>query len=315
MVSRGATVSAPLALVPAPPAAPRAPFRHLNALWVQVTGTLCNLTCTHCFNASGPKDPWIRRMEPARVRAAVDEAAAMGVKEIYYTGGEPFLHPDILELTQHALRHAPTTVLTNGTLITRAVAERLGALAAAGRYSLEIRLSLDAAAREANDAIRGRGVFDRVLRAARLLEAQGLLPIITVSEMALERDAGGSAPAGQPAADGPSAGPYAALREMLLAAGIRRPRIKIIPVFHMGRLVEKSRALTPAHLEGFDFGLLQCTESRAVTADGVYSCPILAGLPGARLSAGSLAESLGSCALYHSACVTCYETGMTCRNF
>jgi hypothetical protein len=102
---------------------------------------------------------------------------------------------------------------------------------------------------------------------------------------------------------------------MLLGAGVRRPRIKIIPVFHMGRLAERDRHLTPAHLEGFDHSLLQCTETRAVTADGVYACPILAGLPGARLSAGSLAQALQPCSLYHSACVTCYETGMTCRNF
>jgi hypothetical protein len=141
------------------------------------------------------------------------------------------------------------------------------------------------------------GVFAKVLRAARALEARGVLPIITVSEMAL----------------GPE--PYQRLREMLLAAGLRRPRIKIIPVFHMGRLEERDRHLAPAHLEGFDYGLLQCTETRAVTADGVYACPILAGLPGARLSPGNLAEALKPCPLYHSACVTCYETGMTCRNF
>ncbi len=308
-------MSPPLTLSPAPPAAPRAPFRQFGALWIQVTGTWCNLTCTHCFNASGPKDPWIQRMEPAQVRAAIDEAASMGVKEIYLTGGEPFLHPQILDLIEYALRHAPATVLTNGTLIGEAVADRLGELAAASRYSLEIRLSLDAAHRGANDAIRGKGVFDKVLRAARLLEARGLLPIITVSEIAMERDPEGSGPTDQPGADDPSGGPYARLREMLLAAGIQRPRLKIIPVFHMGRLAEKAQALTPTHLDGFDLSLLQCTETRAVTADGVYSCPILAGLPGARLSAGSLAESLTPCALYHSACVTCYESGMTCRNF
>ena len=298
-----------------PSTAPRAPFRHLGALWIQVTGTWCNLTCTHCFNASGPKDPRIQRMEPAQVRAAIDEAASLGVKELYYTGGEPFLHPDILDLIEYALRCAPTTVLSNGTLITEAVADRLAALAAASRYSLEVRLSLDAVDGETNDAIRGKGVFDKVLRAAVRLEVRGLLPIITVSEIAMERGSDGAAPTGQPEANGLPAGLYAFLREMLLAAGLRRPRLKIIPVFHMGRLAEKARALTPAHLEGFDFSLLQCTETRAVTAQGVYSCPILAGFPGARLSAGGLADSLGPCTLYHSACVTCYETGMTCRNF
>ena len=276
---------------------PRAPFRQLVALWIQVTGTWCNLTCTHCFNRSGPRDPWMKTMDSAQVRAALDEGTALGIKEVYFTGGEPFLHPEIVDLLAYALAHAPTTVLTNGTLIGEALADRLGAAAAASRYSLEVRLSLDALDPEANDAIRGVGVFRKVLRAARALESRGLLPIITVSELALEPE------------------PYDRLREMLLAAGVRRPRIKIIPVFPMGRLEERDRHLDPAHLEGFDYSLLQCTETRAVTADGVYACPILAGLPGARLSAGSLAQALQPCALYHSACVTCYETGMTCRNF
>jgi MoaA/NifB/PqqE/SkfB family radical SAM enzyme len=274
---------------------PRVPFRHLNALWVQVTGTWCNLACTHCFNSSGPKDPWIQPMEPARVRAAVDEGVSLGVKEIYYTGGEPFLHPELVDLTAYALHHAPTTILTNGTMIPDAVAGRLGRLAAAARYSLEVRLSLDAADGETNDAIRGRGVFQKVLEAGCRLEAHGLLPIFTVSEIANAS--------------------YDHLRARLLAAGILRPRVKIIPVFPMGRLREADRHLTPADLEGFDVSLLQCTETRAVTADGVYACPILAGLPGARLSSEKLGEALDSCALYHSACVTCYETGMTCRNF
>lgn len=293
---------------------PAAPFRGLTALWIQVTGTWCNLTCTHCFNASGPKEPWIKQMATAQVRAAIDEGVARGVKELYFTGGEPFLHREIVDLITYALRHVPTTVLTNGTMITETMADQLAAAAAASRYSLEIRLSLDAPERKANDAIRGRGVFDKVLEAARRLEARGLLPIITVSEIVM-----GQAPAGsQPARDASEdllSGPYARVRNLLLAAGIRRPRIKIIPVFHMGRLPERDRRLTPAHLEGFDFTLLQCTESRAVTADGVYACPILAGLPEARLSSGSLAEALQPCRLSHSACVTCYETGMTCKNF
>jgi hypothetical protein len=51
-----------------------------------------------------------------------------------------------------------------------------------------------------------------------------------------------------------------------------------------------------------------------VAADGVYACPILAGLPGARLSDGALAAALGPAALYHAACVICHRTGATCRN-
>jgi hypothetical protein len=51
-----------------------------------------------------------------------------------------------------------------------------------------------------------------------------------------------------------------------------------------------------------------------VAAGGVYACPILAGLEGARLSTGSLEASFQPTPLYHPACVTCRQTGMTCRN-
>ncbi|MGH6690468.1 MAG: radical SAM protein, partial [Gammaproteobacteria bacterium] len=73
--------------------------------------------------------------------------------------------------------------------------------------------------------------------------------------------------------------------------------------------------LTEEMLQGFDCSLLQCSETRVVADGGVYSCPILAGLPEARLSEGSVQESLTPCRLYHPACVTCYQTGMTCKNF
>lgn len=73
--------------------------------------------------------------------------------------------------------------------------------------------------------------------------------------------------------------------------------------------------LTEKRIEGSDRGLLQCTESRVVAHGGVYPCPILAGLPGPRLSAGGLEESFKPTPLYHPARVTCHETGMSCRNY
>ena len=101
--------------------APLAPFVHLTALWIQVTGTWCNLECTHCLNASGPREPWLRPLDAAAVRRAIADAERLGVKEIYFTGGEPFLHQEILPLLALSLSVAPTTVLTNGTVITAAM--------------------------------------------------------------------------------------------------------------------------------------------------------------------------------------------------
>lgn len=285
---------------------PHAPLSHLASLWIQVTGTWCNLTCTHCFNSSGPEEPWLKSLDADAVFRAIREAEELGVREIYFTGGEPFLHRRMLAFLEAALVVAPATVLTNGTLIRESTAEALAALAARSRYSLEVRVSIDDVDPEANDRVRGKGAFAKAMRAVQLLTERGLLPIVTATEISM----------GGLSAD-PEQGMYARLRRMLLVHGIAKPRIKIIPVFRMGRLqqIGNPTLLTPEMLQGFDFTTLMCAETRVVAHGGVYACPILAGLPGARLSDGRLREALGPCALYHPACVTCHETGVACKNF
>jgi len=111
-------------------------------------------------------------------------------------------------------------------------------------------------------------------------------------------------------------GLYTRFRNFLLSLGIDKPRVKIIPIFPIGRMaVVGAPLLTEEVLQGFDFSLLQCSETRVVADGGIYSCPILAGLAEARLSEESLQDSFKPCRLYHPACVTCYHTGMTCKNF
>src|SRR6266852_378124 len=260
-----------------PAAAPRAPFLRLSTLWIQITGTWCNLECVHCINASGPADPWLKPVSPEVVRRAIREAEELGVKEIYFTGGEPFLHAEMLALLGDALEVAPTTVLTNGTLIDEAMADGLAALARRASYSLEVRVSLDDTDPETNDRVRGAGSFSKAVAA-----------IVRMNDR---------------------------LRGFLMAHGIEKPRVKIMPVFALGRLGrEGDPRLTEADLAGFDRGHLQCSESRVVGDGGVYACPILAGLPGARLTEGTLKESFADAPLYHPACVTCVQTGMTCKN-
>ena len=281
---------------------PTAPLLELSTLWIQVTGTWCNLTCTHCLNSSGPVDPWLKSLETDTVIQYIKEAADLGIKEIYYTGGEPFLHKDMLLLIAHALEVAPTTVLTNGTLITDQVADDLGALAHTSPYSLEIRISIDDVDPHKNDRIRGKGAFAKAVRALQLLYSRGLLPIVTATEILRDELPEGT-------------GMYERFRDLLFSLGIDKPRVKIMPVLPTGRMEGEGGSLvTPEMLQGFDFSLLQCSETRVVADGGVYACPILAGLPGARLAEKSLKEAMKPCNLYHTACVTCYETGMTCKN-
>ncbi len=319
----------------APNAVPELPFLGLETLWVQITGTLCNLTCTHCFIACSPDNHTLEFMSGEQILGYIDEAAAEGVKEIYFTGGEPFLHPEVFEILEASLAVAPTAVLTNGVLLTERFASRLAALADASRYSLEIRVSLDAPDEEANDAIRGAGVFRKALGGVRRLHNAGLMPIVTACELVVEErtDAipvaavgavgklDGELPDGvDPLMVPPKPGDdrfYRRFYDLLIGEGVERPRVKILPVFNMGMLEGRRRdtLLTPEDLDGFDTGNLQCATARLVAHDGVYACPILAGETAARMSDNGLAAALEPCSLYHPSCTTCYVTGMTCRNY
>ena len=286
-----------------PAGVPLAPFVRLTTLWIQITGTWCNLECVHCINASGPRDPWLPPLDGETIRHAIREAEALGVKDIYFTGGEPFLHPEILPLLASALEVAPTSVLTNGTRINARIADALAKLAVDAPYSLEIRVSLDDVDPDLNDRVRGRRAWARAVRAIRLLDARGLLPIVTATEIV--------------SAESPDdTRMYDRFRDFLRSLGLEKPRVKIMPVFPVGRLAGRAtERLAEDDLAGFDRGTLQCAETRVVAAGGVYACPILAGLPGARLSTGDLAASFRPAPLYHPACVTCHRTGMSCRNY
>ncbi len=288
--------------MPDPGVFPHQPFHHLDALWIQVAGTLCNLSCAHCFVSSGPGVENHRMMPRAAVRERVAEGLALGVREIYLTGGEPFLHSEILEIVADVLEVAPCTVLTNGTLFTRQRVTALAALSDAARHTLEVRVSLDGETAEAHDRLRGAGAFERAMAGILDLDRAGLLPIVTVTQLAAD--------------DG-------AFRERLLAMlrgrGVARLRLKVLPLFRLGRETGRSgdydalETLRGLPSEAFDPGRLQCGSSRAVTSEGVFVCPLLVDEPAASMGS-SLADTLRPFELSHGACFTCHVTGMTCGN-
>jgi len=280
------------------------PLVDLYSLWFQVTGLLCNLRCRHCLVDSSPDNKSMAFLEPERIREVLGEAASRGVKEIYFTGGEPFLHRDMAAILADSLRVAPTSVLTNGTLITEKLAARLGDIARESPYSLEIRVSIDHPDPEQNDAVRGKGSFQKATRALLRLEAQGLLPIATATEFVFEEK------------QLQTCGMYEAFRKALLEAGIKRPRIKLMPVFRTGKLEDPSTgtAITECMMETTDPMSLQCSTTRVVTAEGFYACPILVGKPEGRVGNGTLESALAPISLSHHACRTCFDTNMTCSN-
>jgi AdoMet-dependent heme synthase len=311
-------VSPPLAWVSIP---------HLDDLWFQVGGTLCNLTCHHCFISCSPKNRSFGFLSLDEVKRRLEESVALGVKEYYFTGGEPFLNPEMTDILCETLRYGPATVLTNGTVLKDAWLERLRAAEEASLYSLEFRVSIDGFSPQTNDPIRGIGTFERAMEGVEKLVEHGFLPIITaartwpiekdhqvvgefVEMLKAHRISSRHTPCAVASPDGTRSVP---------TTYWDRPRLKILPTLHIGAEQQRTHGyhdderVTPQMLDGYDRSQLVCQHSRIVTDRGIQVCPILIESADSILGQ-SLEESLRPYAIQHGACWTCYQFGAICSN-
>jgi len=285
--------------------APTVPLAALDQLWFQVSGTVCNLRCKHCFISCAPDNHSFWFMGRAEVKRHLEASVDLGVKEYYFTGGEPFMNRDLLGILEDTLALGPATVLTNGTLLPPRTVRALRALAEASRYSLELRVSLDGVTESSNDAIRGAGAFRRTLAGIERLASAGFLPIITAM---------------QTWEDDRSEATLAAFRELLASVGYRRARLKILPPLRIGAEAERSHGYLPEErvthemLHGFDLDQLLCRRARLVSARGVHACPILLDASSALLGRSLREAARRPARLAEQACYTCYRSGAICSN-
>jgi TusA-related sulfurtransferase len=139
-----------------------------SRLWLY-TNFDCNLHCDYCCVRSSPTAPR-RELGLARVQQIAREAAELGVKEIFVTGGEPFLLEDIGDILLSCAATAPTTVLTNGMLFTGRRGESLRTLP---RDRIVLQISLDSATPELHDLHRGPGTWARTREGIQRARAYG----------------------------------------------------------------------------------------------------------------------------------------------
>ncbi len=147
-------------------------------LWIY-TNFHCNLACDYCVVASSPRAR-PRSLELAYFRRLVDEALAEDFAEIYLTGGEPFLHPDIVSMLEYCSDRIQTVVLTNAMLFHGRRKHELDRLA--GREQLVLQTSLDGATAASHDAWRGSGSFARALAGIQHANRLGLPLRVAMTE-------------------------------------------------------------------------------------------------------------------------------------
>jgi hypothetical protein len=229
----------------------RTPVGH--RLWAY-TNFDCNLACSYCCAESSPRAD-SRRLDPAVAKQAFDEFTALGGRELFLTGGEPFLHPELADLVRVA-QGLERTILTNAMIFGRG--RRLETLEQMDR-DVTLQVSLDSATADLHDRQRGAGSWARAL--AGIGQARDLGFRVRVAATMYDED-----PLG-----------VASLHERLDAEGIAR----------------EDRVIRPVAQEGFaDAGVHVSIDTLepepTITADGAWWHPVAVTNPHLRIHDGPL---------------------------
>ncbi|MEO3759682.1 radical SAM protein [Mycobacterium sp. B14F4] len=211
-------------------------------LWMY-TNFHCNLACDYCCVASSPQAPR-RELGADRIARLAKEAAAWGVHDIFLTGGEPFLLPDIGTIVNSCARLLPTTVLTNGMVFK---GRGLRELESIPRDNVALQISLDSATPTLHDAHRGHGSWDKAVDGIRLALGMGFRVRVAATVAA------------------PGPGELSDLHRLLDNLGIPPEDRVVRPIAHEG-LATEGVVITRAAL----------VPEITVTADGVYWHPVAA---------------------------------------
>ena len=283
----------------------RVKLKALTTLWFN-TGTLCNLTCLNCYIESSPTNDALSYLTTAEAKAYLDEIAALGlpVSEIGFTGGEPFMNPDILEMIAEALDSGfEVLVLTNAM---KPMEHRKAGLLAQKNERLTIRVSLDHHSDAVHEAERGVGTWEKTIDGLQWLAQEGFSIAVAGRRLTQESEAD--------AREG-----FAALFERL---GIP------IDAFNPGRLVlfpEMDATQDVPEITTACWGILHkspddvmCASSRMVVKrrgaqrPAVIACTLTPYDPQFELGA-TLAEALGEVPLNHPHCARfCVLGGASC---
>lgn len=147
----------------------------LRTLWFN-TGSLCNIACANCYMDSNPKNDRLAYITLTEVRAYLDEIAAnaLPVEEIAFTGGEPFMNPELTDILGECLdRGFRALALTNAMKPLHHKRPALLALRERHGESLALRVSMDHYTVERHEAVRGAGTWTPMITGLKWLAENG----------------------------------------------------------------------------------------------------------------------------------------------
>lgn len=148
-----------------------------ETLWFN-TGTLCNIECANCYILSSPTNDALVYITADEVTSYLDQIEARGwpIREIGFTGGEPFMNPQMIDMARACLsRGYEVLILTNAMRPMMRKSMRAGLLELRDDYrdKLTLRISVDHYRPELHDEERGAGSFEKTLEGMRWLRDSG----------------------------------------------------------------------------------------------------------------------------------------------
>lgn len=149
-----------------------------KTLWFN-TGTLCNIECVNCYIESSPTNDKLVYITADEVSDYLDqiETRKWPITEIAFTGGEPFMNPQMIEIVRRSLaRGYEVLILTNAMrpMMRAKMQARLKELNATYPGKLTLRISVDHYDAGLHDAERGVGAFEKTLTGMKWLRDAGI---------------------------------------------------------------------------------------------------------------------------------------------
>ncbi|MCB4454218.1 radical SAM protein [Leisingera sp. McT4-56] len=153
------------------------PLSRPETLWFN-TGTLCNIECSNCYILSSPTNDALVYLSEGEVKDYLDQIAERNwpVREIGFTGGEPFMNPEMIPMARAALeRGFEVLILTNAMrpMMRKTVKAGLLALREDFGDKLTLRISVDHHSAALHDKERGEGSFAKTIEGMEWLRDNG----------------------------------------------------------------------------------------------------------------------------------------------
>ena len=236
--------------------APVVELNELNNLFFELTNKSCNLKCTHCYIERNPYKKEKDFLPIDKIKQALLSIKRDKIKSLYLTGGEPMTHPDFNSILRMCLKISNTTVMTNGTFINDKKARFLRKIDDESDFETIYRISFEHFDEKKNDAIRGRGSFRKALFAVQNLYKYGFNPIITITDYYKEK----------------REVMFEGFSKLCEKFGFEMGQInlKISPYFDSNPLNFKQ-----IENEEINKEMLDCRNSRIISAKGIFTCPVL----------------------------------------